>query len=40
MATEKFKRYRSPGIDQIPEELIQAGSRTVSSVIDKFANTI
>jgi hypothetical protein len=25
IAVEKLKRYKSPGIDQIPAELIQAG---------------
>jgi hypothetical protein len=27
MATEKLKRHKSPGIDQIPTELIKAGGR-------------
>jgi len=26
---EKLKRPKSPGIDQIPAELIEAGSRTI-----------
>ena len=31
MAAEKLKRYKSPGIDQIPEELINEGGRTICS---------
>jgi hypothetical protein len=31
MAAEKRKRYKSPGIDQIPEELINEGGRTICS---------
>jgi hypothetical protein len=30
---EKLKRHRSPGIDQIPAELIKAGGRTIRSEI-------
>jgi hypothetical protein len=30
IATEKFKRYKSPGTDQILAELIQAGCETYS----------
>jgi hypothetical protein len=26
-ATEKFKRYKMPGVDQTPAELIQAGGK-------------
>jgi hypothetical protein len=29
MAIEKLKRHISPGIDQIPAELIKAGDRTI-----------
>jgi len=29
LATEKPKSYKSPGIDQIPAELIKAGGRTI-----------
>jgi hypothetical protein len=28
-AIEKLKRHKSPGIDQIPAELIKAGGRTI-----------
>jgi hypothetical protein len=33
MAIEKLKRHKSPGIDQIPAELIKAGGRTICSEI-------
>jgi len=29
LAIEKLKSYNSPGIDQIPAELIKAGGRTI-----------
>jgi len=29
LAVEKLKSHKSPGIDQIPVELIQAGGRTI-----------
>ena len=29
MAIDKLKRHRSPGIDQIPAELIKIGGRTI-----------
>ena len=32
MAIEKFKRYKSPGIDQIPAELIKGGSKICSEI--------
>jgi hypothetical protein len=35
-----LKRYKSPGNDQIPAELIQAGSETVQSEIHKLINSI
>jgi hypothetical protein len=35
-ATEKLKRHKSPGIDQIPAESIKAGSRIIQSEIHKF----
>jgi hypothetical protein len=31
MAIEKLKRHKSPGIDQIPTELIKAGGRIIRS---------
>jgi len=40
MATEKLKRYKLPGNDQIPAELITAGGRTTCSEIHKFSNSI
>jgi len=39
MAIEKLKRYRSPGIDQIPAEMIKAGGRTICSEIHKLINS-
>jgi hypothetical protein len=40
MVIEKLKRHKPPGIDQIPAELIKAGSRTIRSVIHKLINSI
>ena len=39
-ALEKLKRYKSPGIDQIPAELIKTGGRTIHFEIHKFINFI
>ena len=36
LAIEKLKSHKSPGIDQIPEELIKAGGRTIRCVIHKL----
>jgi hypothetical protein len=36
MAIEKLKRHKSPGINQIPAELINAGGRTIRSEIHKI----
>ena len=36
----KVKRYKSPGIDQIPAELIKSGGRTICSEIHTFINSI
>jgi hypothetical protein len=35
IAVANFKRYKSPGIDQIPTELIQARDETLGSDIHK-----
>ena len=35
MANEKLKRYKSPGIDHIPAELIKAGGRSICSQTHK-----
>ena len=35
MAIEELKGHKSPGIDQIPAELIKAGSRTILYKIHK-----
>ena len=40
MAIEKLKRHKSPSIDQIPTELVKAGSRTIQSEIHKLNNSI
>ena len=37
---EKLKRHKSPGIDQIPAELIKAGGRTIHSEIHELINSI
>jgi hypothetical protein len=34
------KRYKSPGIDQIPAELIQAGGEILRAEIHKIINSI
>jgi hypothetical protein len=39
-ANEKLKRPKSPGIDQIPAELIKAGGKTIWSEINKHVNYI
>jgi hypothetical protein len=36
----KFKRYKSPGSDEIPAELIQAGGETLCPKIRKLINPI
>jgi hypothetical protein len=35
-----LKRYKSPGIDQIPADLIQAGGNTLCSEVHKLINCI
>jgi hypothetical protein len=40
MAIEKLKRHKSPGIDQIPAELIKAGGKTICSEIHKLITSI
>jgi hypothetical protein len=40
IAIEKLKRHKSPGVDQIPAELIKAGGRTIHSEIRKLINSI
>jgi len=37
---EKLKRHKSPGIDQIPAELIKAGCQTIRSELHKHINSI
>jgi len=40
MTTEDVKRNQSPGTDQIPAEMIKAGSRTIHSEIHELINSI
>jgi hypothetical protein len=40
IAIEKLKRYKSPGIDQILADLIQAGGETLRSEIHKLINCV
>jgi hypothetical protein len=40
VAVGKLKRYKSPGVDQIPAELIQAGGETLRSEIHKLIKLI
>jgi hypothetical protein len=40
MAMGKLKRHKSPGIDQIPPEVIKAGGRTIHSEIHNHMNSI
>jgi hypothetical protein len=36
----KLKKYKSPGSDQIPAELIQAGGETLLSALHKLINSV
>ena len=40
MAIEKLNSHKSPGADQIPAELLKAGSRTIHYVIHKIVISI
>jgi hypothetical protein len=40
VAVGKLKRYKSPGVDQIPAELIQAGGETSCLEIHKLVKFI
>jgi hypothetical protein len=40
VAIGKLKSYKSPGFDQIPAELIQAGGETLHSEINKLIKLI
>jgi len=40
LAIEKLKMHKSPGIDQVPSELVKAGGRTIRSEIRKIINSI
>ena len=40
LAIENLKSHKSPGIDQIPAELIKAGGRTIRGVIHKLIISI
>jgi hypothetical protein len=40
MGIQKLKRHKSPSIDQIPSDLIEAGGKTIRSEIHKLINSI
>jgi hypothetical protein len=40
IAIAKLKKYKSPGSDQIPEELFQAGGEILLSEIHKLINSV
>jgi hypothetical protein len=40
IAITKLKKYKSPGSDQIPAELSQAGGEILLSVIHKLINSL
>jgi hypothetical protein len=40
IAIAKLKKYKSPGSDQIPAELIQAGSEILLSAIHRLINSV
>jgi hypothetical protein len=40
IAIAKLKKYKSPGSDKIPAELIQAGGEVLLSAIYKLINSI
>jgi hypothetical protein len=40
VAIAKLERYKSPGTDQMPAELIQAGGETLRSEVQKLINSI
>src|SRR5215469_5189205 len=40
LVIEKLKNHKSPGIDQIPAELIKAGARTIRCAIHKLIISI
>jgi hypothetical protein len=40
IATAKLKRFKSPGSDEIPEELIQVGGEILRSTIHKLIKSI
>jgi hypothetical protein len=40
IAIAKLRKYKSPGSDQIPAELIQAGGETLVSMFHKLSNLV
>jgi hypothetical protein len=40
IAIAKFKKYKTPGSDQIPAESIQVGGEILLSVIHKLVNSV
>jgi len=40
LAIQKLKSLRSPGIDQIPSEMVKAGGKTIRLEIHKIIHSI
>jgi hypothetical protein len=40
IAISKLKKYKSPGSDQIPAQLIQAGGEMLQSAFHKLINSV
>ena len=40
MPTEKLKRHKLPGIDQIPAEFVKSGARTIRSEIHTLISSV
>jgi hypothetical protein len=40
IAIAKLKKYKSPGSDEIPAEVIEAGSEVLLSAIHKLINSV
>jgi hypothetical protein len=40
LVIEKLRSYKSPGTDQVPAEMIEAGDRKIRSEIRKLINCV